>query len=146
MLAVLQLPAGAAVTLKFATLAPDGSTWMQSFDAVRKEVAEVSGGNVKLKAYPSGVLGEEKDVLFKMKVGQVDGARFPRAGTNQVCHDADYLDDADAFPHLRGGRRAVMAAVGPRLEEQALKNGFVLLGWTEIGFNYLYSTVPVPLG
>ena len=140
--AVLQLPAGAAVTLKFATLAPDGSTWMQSFDAVRKEVAEVSGGNVKLKAYPSGVLGEEKDVLFKMKVGQVDGAGFLGAGTSQVCPDADALMMPMLFRTYEEVD-AVMAAVGPRLEEQALKNGFVLLGWTEIGFNYLYSTVPV---
>lgn len=137
-----QLSAGAAVTLKFATLAPEGSTWMQTFDAVRKEIGEVSGGNVKVKAFPSGVLGEEKDVLFKMKVGQVDGAGFLGAGTSQICPDADALMVPMLFRTYEEVD-AVLAAMGPHLEAQALKNGYVLLGWTEIGFNYLYSTVPV---
>ena len=129
-------------TLKLATLAPEGSTWMQAFDRIQKEVAEATGGQVRLKAYPAGVLGEEKDVLFKIKVGQVDGAGFLGYGIGQICPDANALMVPLLF-NTYAEVDSVFAGMRPHLEQECLKNGFVALGWTEIGFNYLYSTVPV---
>ena len=76
LLAVAQGAFAANYTLKFATMAPDGSAWMQRFDQMKKDVSDATGGQVILKIYPGGVLGEEKDVLFKIKVGQIDGAGF----------------------------------------------------------------------
>ena len=137
-------PAGAApkYTLKFATLAPEGSAWMQRFEQMKKEVLEATGGAVQLKAYPGGVLGDEKEVLFKMKVGQVDGGGFMGSGTGQICPDARTLmmpmifrdyDEVDA----------VFGKMQPLLEQACLENGYVALGWAEIGFSYVYSTKPV---
>ncbi len=52
--------------IKFATLAPEGSTWiniMKEYDAaVRKE----SGGKLGFRIYAGGVAGDEKDVMRKM--------------------------------------------------------------------------------
>ena len=77
--------------LKFATLAPEGSAWMQAFDAAREEVLAATGGEVLLRVYPAGVLGEEKDVLFKIKAGQVDGGAFLGSGIGRICPDARAL-------------------------------------------------------
>jgi TRAP-type C4-dicarboxylate transport system substrate-binding protein len=134
--------APAAVTLKFATLAPEGSAWMQAFEQIRKEVDEASGGKVRLKAYPAGVLGEEKDVLFKIRAGQVDGAGFLGFGISQICPDANALMVPLLFREY-AEVDAALAALQPHLVAQSARNGFVALGWTEVGFSYLYSNLPV---
>jgi TRAP-type C4-dicarboxylate transport system substrate-binding protein len=115
---------------------------MQAFEKTKLEVLEATGGEVQFKVYPSGVLGEEKDFLFKIKVGQIDGAGLMGYGITALCPDAraimfplilDTYEEADA----------VLAALTPHLEAQSRQNGFAVLGWTEVGFGYLFSTVPV---
>ena len=135
--------AGAAeYTLKFATLAPEGSAWMNAFDQVKKEVLEATGGKLQIKVYPGGVLGEEKDVLFKIKVGQVDGAGFIGYGIGKICPDARSVMMPLTFASFEEVD-AVFKKMTPHLEDNCLQNEFVALGWTEIGFSYLYSVHPV---
>ena len=63
-------PAMAQVTLKLATLAPDGSIWMQAINDAKDEIEVATGGAVKLKIYPGGIMGSEKDALCKIRTGQ----------------------------------------------------------------------------
>ncbi|NQT91580.1 MAG: TRAP transporter substrate-binding protein DctP [Lentisphaerae bacterium] len=128
--------------LKIATIAPQGSTWMRQFDEMTADVLEATGGTVLLKAYPGGVLGGEKDVLFKMKVGQVDGAGFLGFGIGKVCPNARAL----MLPMLFDSYEQVdfvFQRIRPYLEKEAHSGGYVALGWTELGFSYLFSGVPV---
>jgi TRAP-type C4-dicarboxylate transport system substrate-binding protein len=77
-----------AVTLKIATLAPDGTSWMKQ---MRKGAAEISGrtdGRVKIKIYPGGVMGNTNTVLQKMRIGQLQGAAFTGSSLSQVHPDA----------------------------------------------------------
>ncbi|OGV46944.1 MAG: hypothetical protein A2X46_19260 [Lentisphaerae bacterium GWF2_57_35] len=136
------LASAAEFTLKFATLAPEGSAWMNTFDQVKKEIFEATGGKLQMKVYPGGVLGEEKDVLYKIKVGQVDGAGFIGHGVGKICPDARALMVPFMFTNYEEVD-AVFGKMAPYLEEHCLQNDFVALGWTEIGFSYLYSTQPV---
>jgi len=146
LLPFLALALGAAaqpkIILKFATLAPEGSAWMQAFNQARQEVLEATRGEVALKVFPAGVLGEEKDVLFKVKAGQVDGGAFIGFGIGRICPDSRAL----MFPFTFKTHEevdAVFAAVQPRMEEQSRENGYIALGWTEVGFSYMFSTKPV---
>jgi len=128
--------------IKIATIAPQGSAWMRQFDELTAEVLEATDGKVLLKAYPGGVLGEERDVLFKMKVGQVDGGGFLGFGIGKVCPDARAL----MLPMLFETYEQVdfvLRKMRPYLEKQARANGYVALGWTELGFSYVFSGVPV---
>ncbi len=137
------LPSAAApVTLKLATVAPEGSAWMQAFERVKKAVDQATGGQVKIKVYPGGVMGADKDVLFKIKTGMLDGAGFLGDGIGRICPDARALmvpltfrDEPEA--------RAVFAALQPLMEAQLDKEGYLALGWVEDGFSYLLGTVPV---
>ena len=70
-------PAHAAeksVIIKLATLAPEGSSWMKTFHALNKEVMEKTNNQVQFKMYGGGVMGDEDDVLRKMKIGQIQAA------------------------------------------------------------------------
>jgi TRAP-type C4-dicarboxylate transport system substrate-binding protein len=134
--------ADAPLKLKIATLAPEGSAWMRAFNAMREEIVQATGGQVQFKAYPGGVLGEEKDVLYKIKVGQVDGAGFMGFGVSRVCPDAEAMGQLMAFRSYEEVD-AAFESLRPRLEAQCRANGYLALGWTEVGFSYLYSVAPV---
>ena len=57
--------------IKFSTLAPEGSSWMKEMRRLADEVEQKTDGRVSFKFYPGGVSGDEKDVIRKMRVGQI---------------------------------------------------------------------------
>ena len=66
----------AATTLKIATLAPDGTSWMKMMRQGAAEISQRTDGRVKLKFYPGGVMGNTGSVLQKMRIGQLQGGAF----------------------------------------------------------------------
>ena len=136
------LPARAAVTLKLATMAPEGSIWMNALNKARDEISAATAGEVTLKIYPGGIMGSEKDVLFKVRMGQLQGGGFMSYAIGQICPDANAL----MFPMLLrdyAEADAVFAAMRPFLEEKVRANGWEAMGWTEVGFSLMYGVKPV---
>ena len=73
---VLALNIGHAQELKLATLAPDGSSWMNSFRAAADAVNEKTEGAVRIRFYPGGVMGDANTVLRRIRLGQLHGGAF----------------------------------------------------------------------
>ena len=132
----------AQTTLKIATLAPEGSIWMQALNDAKAEVETATAGAVKLKIYPGGIMGSEKDVLFKIKTGQLQGGGFMGYAIGKICPDANALMFPMAFRTYEEVDQA-MEKMRPALAASARANGFEALGWTEVGFSYAYSTKPI---
>ena len=83
LLAVAYAAVGApanAVDIKIATVAPDGSRWMQQMRAGAEEVAARTQGRVAIKFYPGGVMGNDAQVLRKIRIGQLQGGAFTAGG------------------------------------------------------------------
>ena len=59
--------------LKIATLSPEGSEWMQKMRAGAKEIALKTDNRVKFRFYPGGIMGNDKAVLRKIRIGQLHG-------------------------------------------------------------------------
>src|SRR5258708_4420333 len=58
----------AAVTLKLGTLAPEGTIW----DKIMRDMGDQwKASGLKLQFYPGGVLGDEPDMVSKMRIGQI---------------------------------------------------------------------------
>lgn len=128
--------------IKFASLATEGSTWlnvMREYDAaVRKE----SGGRLGFKIYAGGVQGEDKDVMRKIRLGQLHSAGITGVGVGEISpklriHDAPFLFENTAeVDHF-------LATFEKELNDEFVKNGFVLLGWAEVGMVYVLTNTPV---
>jgi TRAP-type C4-dicarboxylate transport system substrate-binding protein len=129
-------------TIKFASLATEGSTWMnvlREYDAaIRKE----SGGRLGFKIYAGGVQGEDKDVMRKIRLGQLHSAGVTGVGVGEIASKLRILDapflfetyaDVDHFHQ----------AFDAEFEQTFRDNEFVLLGWAEIGFVYVFTNTPV---
>lgn len=129
-------------TLKLATMAPDGSIWMQALADAKTEIEAATGGAVKVKIYPGGIMGSEKDVLFKIKTGQLQGGGFMGYAIGKICPEVSAL----MFPMVFRNYDEVDRTLGNMrlfLDGNARKNGFETMGWTEVGFSYAYSVKPI---
>jgi TRAP-type C4-dicarboxylate transport system substrate-binding protein len=141
----LLLPAAGAaepLEIKIATLAPEGSSWMKTFDAMNAEVSKKTNGEVSFKFYPGGILGDEKDMLRKMHIGQIHGAVLTAAGLSAVFGEMDVFQIPFLFQSY-DEVDFVIKEMNGFFREGFEKNEHVLLGWTEGGFVQLMSTTPI---
>lgn len=132
----------AVTEIKLALLAPEGSTWHKVMTAWDKELKEKSSGRVALKIYAGGVLGDEQDVIRKMRIGQVHAAGFTGLGLGIVNPAVRVLE----LPLLVSSYKqadAVTKKIQPKLEAGFDQKGFLLLGWAETGFVNLFSNKPI---
>ena len=128
--------------VKFATLAPEGSTPTRIMREFDKAIREQSGGRLGFKIYAGGVAGDEKDVVRKIKLGQYNAGGFTGVGINEIAKKVRVLD----APFLFKNHDEVDFIVNKfdREFRQAIEEGgFVLLGWAEVGLVYIYSDRPV---
>ena len=75
--------------IKLATLAPEGSSWVNVFNEMNQEVQQKTDGQVKFRIYPGGVLGDERDMLRKMHIGQIHSAALTSAGLSAIFPEFD---------------------------------------------------------
>lgn len=128
--------------VKFATLAPEGSTWVNVFKALDEDVKAKTQGRVRFRIYPGGVSGDEKDVLRKIRLGQLQAAGFTGVGLGEVLPEVRVLDTPFLFASGADVDR-VEKNLFPYFAEAFDKKGFVLLGWADVGFVYFFSKSPV---
>lgn len=128
--------------IKFATLAPDGSTWMNIMHEFDKELRTQTDGEVGFKIYGGGVLGDEKDVLRKIRIGQLHSGGFTGVGMGEIASDVRILDTPFLFKSYDEVDH-IYEKFNDTFAESFSKNGYELLGWAEVGFVYVFTKSPV---
>ena len=131
-----------AVVLKIATLPPDGSNWMITMRQGAKEVAKKTENRVRFKFYPGGVMGDDKAVLRKIRIGQLHGGILTSGSLSKYYHDILVYNLPMVFKSF-----AEIDYVRKRMDKIIIdgleKSGFVIFGLADGGFAYLMSTTPV---
>ncbi|MCA9672475.1 MAG: TRAP transporter substrate-binding protein DctP [Myxococcales bacterium] len=130
------------VEIKIATVAPRGSIWTRIFQRFKARVHKLSKGQVKLRLYPGQVQGDERDVVRKMRTGQLDGGAFTAIGLAMINPEVLVMQMPGMFREYDKLDKA-RAALGKRLEAGFLKRGYVLMGWGEVGKVHMFSKHPV---
>jgi TRAP-type transport system periplasmic protein len=128
--------------IKMATLAPEGSSWVKAFHTLNTEVMKKTGNKVQFRIYPGGILGDETDMLRKLKIGQIQAVAITSAGLSAFFKEIDVLQVPFLFQTYEEVD-TVLKKMDPFFRKGLEDNGYVLLGWSEAGFVYLMSTVPV---
>ncbi|MCM2266212.1 MAG: TRAP transporter substrate-binding protein DctP [Elusimicrobiales bacterium] len=138
----LALPLKAQTMVKFATLAPDGSTWMKAMRQFTEETTARTAGRVKFKIYAGGVSGDEKDVVRKIRLGQLHAGGFTGVGIGEVAPEARLLDTPFLFKSAKEIDHVYKALDGD-FRKIFESRGYVLLGWAEVGNVNVFSNLPV---
>ena len=132
----------AAVTVKLASLAPDGSVWDLAIEEMGADWAEATDGRVRLRVYPGGVAGDEPDVVRKMRIGQLHAAALTVGGLTEI-DDAFRVFAIPMFFDSYEELYYVIDRMTPEFSRRLEAQGYVLLNWAHAGWIHLFSTEPV---
>jgi TRAP-type transport system periplasmic protein len=131
-----------ALDLKIATFAPDGTLWMEALRKGGDEIAQRTEGRVIIKYYPGGSMGSDRDVLRKIRAGQLQGGALTGGALAQIDPDVKLYSLPMLFrsyDELDYVRARMDKAIVQKLEQ----NGFVTFGIADGGFAYLMSSKPL---
>ncbi len=145
LLVTLLAPASAGaqepVLVKMGTAAPEGSSWHSILLEMGEEWRKSSGGAVTLRIYPGGVLGDEPDMVRKMRVGQIQAAALTAVGLSDIDEAVAALqipmmfDSWEELDHVREKLR-------PELERRLDEKGFVVVNWGDAGWVMFFAKQP----
>ena len=129
-----------AAVLKLATIAPEGSLWMNDMRAGAAEIKKRTNGRVKIKLYGGGVMGSETAVMRKIRIGQLHGGTFTAGTMSSVYKDIN----AYALPFLFNDHAEadyVRSQLDPVMMAGLKKNGFKAFGIATAGFGKLMAPI-----
>jgi TRAP-type transport system periplasmic protein len=142
LLTLLHAASVQAQDIKIATVAPDGTAWMQEMRRGAGEIAQRTAGRVNFKFYPGGAMGNDKSVLRKIRAGQLQGGAITGGGLAEVYPDNQIYNLPlifRSYEEMDYVRRKMDGLIGAGLE----KHGYISFGLAEGGFAYLMSSHPI---
>jgi TRAP-type C4-dicarboxylate transport system substrate-binding protein len=141
LLGVLSLEVS-AFTLKIATAAPEGSHWMKEMRTGAEEISLRSEGRVRIKFFAGGVMGNDKSVLRKVRIGQLHGGAFIVGSLEERVPSINILSLPlifRSYEEVDYVRRQMDAVLMDDLEQA----GFACFGFAEGGFAHIMSPSPI---
>ena len=142
LLTLLCIASAEAQDIKIATIAPDGTAWMQEMRRGAGEIAQRTAGRVNFKFYPGGAMGNDKSVLRKIRAGQLQGGALTGGGLAEVYPDNQIYNLPlifRSYAEMDYVRGKMDGLIGAGLE----KHGYISFGLAEGGFAYLMSSHPI---
>ncbi|UCD37199.1 MAG: TRAP transporter substrate-binding protein DctP [Fidelibacterota bacterium] len=130
------------MNVKMATLAPEGSPWYQVLEDIAQDWRELSNNQVRLRIYAGGVVGDEGDMVRKMRLNQVQAAALTAEGLSYIDKGIYGLSLpllVDNYTELDWLR----AQVEPELRRRYEEKGFIVLAWADVGWVYWFTRAPV---
>jgi len=129
------------VLIKMGTVAPEGSPWHQILQQMGQQWQKISGGKVTLRIYPGGVLGDEPDMITKMRIGQLQAVALSGSGLSRLepavaCLQIPMMIESyEELDYVRD-------RIAPRLEQLMDRKGYVVLNWGDAGWVHFFTKVP----
>jgi TRAP-type C4-dicarboxylate transport system substrate-binding protein len=131
-----------AIQIKIATISPEGSVWMEKMREGAKDLAKKTDNRIKIKFYSGGVMGDDKALLRKIRIGQLQGGAFVSGSLSQYYPDNQiyslplFFRSFKEIDYVRG-------YLDQKIIDGFEKGGLVIFGIAEGGFAYVMSTVPI---
>ncbi len=131
-----------ALKLKIATLSPEGSMWMQKMKQGAKQVAKETDNRVTFKFYPGGVMGNDKAVLRKIRIGQLHGGAVVGGSLSQFFPANQLYAQPLKFKHL-DEVDYVRNHMDQFIIDGLDQAGFIVFGLIGGSFAYIMSKEPI---
>lgn len=131
-----------AVTLKIATISPDGTSWMRELRQGAAVIKKRTEGRVKFRFYPGGVMGNDTSMLRKIRIGQLHGGALTGGGLQTIYPDSQIYSVPFMFRNY-DEVDYVRARMDKLIVDGLYQRGFASFGLGEGGFAYLMSSYPI---
>jgi len=128
--------------IRIATLSPRDTDLTRGFQKIDRGLRAATGDAWGIQLYPSGIAGDEKDVIRKMKIGQMDASILTDTGLSQIVREATVLSTPGVINNYTELER-VQKAMNQEWTDTFEKNGFKLISWGEVGQYRYFSKIPL---
>ena len=111
---------------------------MKVLNAWKATLEKETEGRLKLRFYPGGSQGDERDFVRKMRVGQLDGGVVTMTGMSMLVRPMvilvlpDFLDTYDKLDRVR-------LKMAKEFEKMFDDEGFMMVAWGDAGKTRLFS-------
>jgi len=112
---------------------------MRVFNAWNLTIKKQTNDSLKLRFYPGGSQGDERDFVRKMRAGQVDGAALTSTGLGQLVRPILVLSAPGVLEDYAQLDK-VRAELSDQFEKMFNEEGYTFLGWGDAGKTRLFST------
>lgn len=136
------LIAQSKTTIRMATLAPAGSIWDKNLRQMAAEWNKLSGGSVVVNIFPSGALGDEPEVVRRMRFDNPQSAALTIVGLSEI-DPAFNVFSAPFFFQSYDELYYVIDRMTPMLSQRLDQKNLVLLAWGHGGWAQVFTTKPV---
>jgi TRAP-type C4-dicarboxylate transport system substrate-binding protein len=131
------------VRINLGTLAPRGSLYHQSLQAMAESWRQAAGGSVRLVIYPDGTQGGEADMVRLMRVGSLQAGLLTAVGLSDIEPAVSGLQNIPMLFRSLEEFERVNEQLRPSLEKRLADKGFVVLFWVDAGWVRYFSKAPV---
>ncbi len=132
----------AETVLKISTLYPPGTEAVTTLKALGKELSAQTNGEVSLKVYPGGVMGDDSTVIRKIRIGQLHGALVSGTALDMLTKDLKDLSQPFQFNTLDDVYEQRLVHDGV-FRDRLSEKGWASFGPLDGGFSYLMSKQPI---
>lgn len=130
----LRAEAQEPVTLKIASVAPEGTPWADGLVAFRKDIETATGGKLRVKAFLGGVLGDENETVQQTARGQIQGVGASTGALASVVPELSVLELPRLFRSAEEADYVLDKVILPTAEKAFRDRGLVLGFWSENGY------------
>jgi TRAP-type C4-dicarboxylate transport system substrate-binding protein len=124
--------------IRLATAAPEGSKQYKVMMDFGNEVKKVTNGRLSFKFHAGGTLGDDKTMLDKMKLGQIQAAGLTGVGLGEIVPEVRVLE----LPFQLSTYKqfdCVLNSLSDEFVQKFAAKGYVVLLWADTGLVYLLS-------
>ena len=132
---------GGGVRVNLGTVVPKDSAWYEVLLRMKQDWATISDGRVDLRIYPGGSLGDDVEMLRKVRIGQLQAVAVTSVGLSRIDDSIEALHTPMLFRSYEE-LDYVREKMAPKLEAALSQKGFVVLNWSDGGWAQFFTKKP----
>ncbi len=130
----------AAVRLKIADNQAKNYPTVKTLEHLAKELQKETKGEIKLKVFHSGQLGQEKDVIELLKTGAIPMARVNTGNLNGIVPETKVINLPYIFRDSEHMYKVLTGPVGRKILDSFESHGFIGLAFLGAGARSVYNS------
>jgi TRAP-type transport system periplasmic protein len=131
------------INLKLGTIAPSGSTYHQSLQAMGEQWRNLPSANLRLTIFAGGTQGGEADMVGLMQTGNLDAGLLTAVGLSEIEPAVTALQSMPMSFRTLAEVDYVGEHLRPLLEKRLAAKGYTVLFWTDSGWVRFFTKSPV---
>lgn len=137
-------PAVAAdIEARFASVAPEGTPWIDSMKRIEVSMEAASGGKIDVQLFPAGQLGDELQSLAQIRRGRIEGGFVSSAALSTVVPEIAMIETPFLWKSAEELDYVVDTALFDALKPLFKEKGLILVEVIEVGWIHVLAGKPV---